>query len=124
MKALVSKKDNGKVCEVLPDDEIFDTHPDLVWIDCTGTDIENEQPDAGNGGTWTYSFETESFSIVPPFSDPAQRFSIARRIGYGELGNQLDMLYKELKSKGSITTDGEWFAHVKKVKEDITLDNT
>tara|TARA_B100000959_G_scaffold87349_1_gene92642 strand:- start:5791 stop:6165 length:375 start_codon:yes stop_codon:yes gene_type:complete len=124
MKALVNKKENGRVCEVLPDDKIFETYSDLVWIDCTGTDIENEKPNEPNGGTWTYSFETETFSIVPPHTNPAERFNIARKIGYGEIGEQLDMLYKEVKDAGSITTDGEWFKHVKKVKKDVTLDNT
>ena len=124
MKALVCKKEGGRVCEILPDDDIFETHPDLVWIDCTGTNIENELPNEPRGGTWVYNFETETFGIVPPETDPTERFDIARRIGYGDIGKQLDMLYKEVKDSGSITADGEWFSHVKKVKEDITLDNT
>ena len=125
MKALVIKTDDGRVSEILPDDDIFEIHPDFgIWIDCTGTDIENEKPNDPNGGSWIYNFETERFSIEPPASDTAVRFEIARKLGYGEVGDQLDMLYKEVKDAGSITADGEWFGHVKKVKEDVTLDNT
>ena len=40
-----------------------------------------------------------------------------RRIAYGEVGDQLDLLYKDmLADKGDKT--GEWFKAVKKIKDD------
>jgi len=41
----------------------------------------------------------------------------ARILGYGDIGNQLDLLYKDMAAdKGDKT--GEWFKAVKKVKDD------
>lgn len=36
---------------------------------------------------------------------------------YPKLGTQLDMLWHELNTSGSITTDGAWFNTIKNVKE-------
>ena len=41
----------------------------------------------------------------------------ARILGYGDIGNQLDLLYKDMAAdKGDKT--GEWFKAIKKVKDD------
>ena len=36
---------------------------------------------------------------------------------YPSLGNQLDMLWHELNTSGSLTSNGEWFNKIKEVKE-------
>ena len=36
---------------------------------------------------------------------------------YPTIGNQLDMLWHELKVSGSLTTNGEWFNTIKEVKD-------
>ncbi len=38
---------------------------------------------------------------------------------YPKLSNQLDMLWHELNTSGSITTDGIWFNAIKNVKDSI-----
>jgi hypothetical protein len=52
---------------------------------------------------------------------PAQKIdydqNMKRKIAYGDIGDQLDMLYKDIKS-GHLT-DGEWVANVDRVKTEI-----
>lgn len=36
---------------------------------------------------------------------------------YPKLGTQLDMLWHELNTSGSLSTNGEWFNSIKEVKE-------
>jgi len=43
--------------------------------------------------------------------------NMKRKIAYGDIGDQLDMLYKDIKS-GHLT-DGEWVANVDRVKTEI-----
>lgn len=52
---------------------------------------------------------------------PAQKIdydqNMKRKIAYGDIGDQLDMLYKDIKS-GHLT-DGQWVANVDRVKTEI-----
>jgi hypothetical protein len=45
--------------------------------------------------------------------------SVARRVAYGDVGAQLDMLYHELEENGTISPDGTWFQHISTVKSVI-----
>lgn len=45
--------------------------------------------------------------------------AIARKVAYGEVGAQLDMLYHELKDSGTISTEGDWYQHINTVKSVI-----
>jgi len=45
--------------------------------------------------------------------------AVARKVAYGEVGAQLDMLYHELEENGTISTDGAWFQHISTVKSVI-----
>lgn len=114
MKALLSTVEVGRILEIRPDDEVFEVAPQLYWVDC---------PDYINFD-YTYNAETQEFEFAIPTSIPQDRFEIARVIGYGGLGEQLDMLYRELKESGSISANGEWFNHISRVKEDINKENT
>jgi hypothetical protein len=54
---------------------------------------------------------------VEEFTDPAT----ARTVAYGQIGEQLDMLYKDLAAGRSLTADDAlWFNHIKNVKENTT----
>lgn len=50
-----------------------------------------------------------------PFSDN----SVARKVAYGDIGAQLDMIYHELETSGTISREGQWFQHVSAVKSMI-----
>ena len=43
--------------------------------------------------------------------------SVARQVAYGQVGEQLDMLYHELKETGSISQNGTWYQHITMVKD-------
>jgi hypothetical protein len=45
--------------------------------------------------------------------------AVARKVAYGEVGAQLDMLYHEIKTTGTITQEGDWFQHIQTVKSVI-----
>ena len=44
----------------------------------------------------------------------------SRRIGYGKIGDQLDLLYKDIVA-GKVDATGEWAKAIKKVKDDNPL---
>ena len=59
--------------------------------------------------TWVKRTET--------YADPAT----TRRVAYGEVGAQLDMLYKDLAAGRALTAeDALWYNHVKTVKDNTT----
>ena len=45
--------------------------------------------------------------------------AVARQVAYGEVGEQLDMLYHELKETGTISQNGTWYQHITMVKDVI-----
>lgn len=69
---------------------------------------------------WTLEWSPSQQKMVwverdGPFSDNA----VARKVAYGDIGAQLDMIYHELKTTGTISRDGQWFQHVNAVKSMI-----
>lgn len=69
---------------------------------------------------WTLEWSPSKQEMVwverdAPYSPDAN--AIARKVAYGEVGEQLDMLYHEIKENGSISRDGEWFQHLTTVKQ-------
>jgi len=72
--------------------------------------------------TWTLEWSPSAQDMiwvkrVEEFTDPAT----ARTVAYGQIGEQLDMLYKDLAAGRSLTADDAlWFNHIKNVKENTT----
>lgn len=112
MKALLSDIEPGRILEIRPDDEVFPVPETLRWIDCP--DWINDQ--------FVYNVETDEFEVQIPPSNINERYRIARQLAYGDVGEQLDMLYHELQSKGMITKTGPWSEHITNVKQTIRLD--
>jgi hypothetical protein len=70
---------------------------------------------------WTLEWSPAQNTMVwcerdAPPTDP----TLARSIAYGEVGEQLDMLFHELQDTGSISASGPWATHIATVK--ATLD--
>lgn len=57
----------------------------------------------GNGGIVAAPIETQ--------------YDAKRAMAYPQLTQQLDMLWHELNSSGSVSTSGEWFTTIKAVKD-------
>ena len=50
---------------------------------------------------------------------PYTQDSEARRVAYGEVGEQLDMIFHEVQESGSISASGPWASHISTVKSMI-----
>lgn len=59
------------------------------------------------------AFIEEAVGYVVPLKD----YRVIRR--YPEIGNQLDMLWHELNTTGTISSDGAWFNAIKDIKDNI-----
>ena len=56
MKALISKNENGRICEIKQDSDTFEVHESMVWVDIP--ESENIAPN-----THLYDIENKKFPI-------------------------------------------------------------
>ena len=69
---------------------------------------------------WTLEWSPQQQQMIWVERDgPYTQDSEARRVAYGEVGEQLDMLYHEIQESGSISASGPWASHVSTVKSMI-----
>lgn len=69
---------------------------------------------------WTLEWSPSQQKMVWVERDgPYTDNSVARKVAYGDVGEQLDMLFHELKTSGNITRDGQWFQHISQIKSMI-----
>ena len=78
--------------------------------------------------TETDKWDVENETVIKYnlLEDPvfiSQGYKLARGIAYGTIGDQLDMLYKEIVATGSIAADGPWATHIANVKGTIPKDD-
>lgn len=114
-KALLNNLEPGRVCEVVDVGNEFEVADTFSWVDCPD-DVTTSHTVADDG----------SFIPFDPLTQPGfaeNGYKVARSMAYLSIGDQLDMLYKELQSNGNITTDGNWFNHVASVKAAIPKDD-
>jgi hypothetical protein len=66
---------------------------------------------------WTLEYSPSQRTMIWVERDgPFTNNSVARKVAYGEYGQQLDMLFHEIRTNGTISQDGEWFQHVSAIK--------
>jgi len=115
-RALLNSLEPGRICEVVEIGKEFEVASSLTWIDCPDdtttlhTYIES-----------TGEFKPFDFLQMPGFI--SEGYKVARQIAYTSVGNQLDMLFKELQQTGTISSDGPWATHVAEVKATIPKDD-
>lgn len=114
-KALLNSLEPGRVCEVVDAGNEFEVADTFSWVDCP--DDVTTSHTANNDGTFT-PFDPLT---LPGFVENG--YKVARSIAYKSVGDQLDMLFKEIQANGAITTDGEWFTHITSVKAAIPKDD-
>jgi hypothetical protein len=115
-KALLHSIEPGRICEIRNVGEEFEVSTAFSWVDVPDDTTTVD----------TYDLETNTvikFDIVnqPGFIEDG--YKVARTIGYGSIGNQLDMLYKEIKANGTISASGPWASHIASVKAAIPKDD-
>lgn len=113
-KALIDKR-FWTVCQIIEQDDFaFETTDDFIWVDCPDN-VET---------AWPYDEKTGEF-IDPhehhrdEFGNPIEPFYMQRMRAYPPMGDQLDMLFKEIRDTGTISPDGAWFKSIQVVKETI-----
>lgn len=113
-KALIDKR-SWVVVQIIDEQELeFETTSDFIWKPC---------PDRCESA-WQYDNELNEF-IDPhahtrdEFGNPVEPFVMQRMRSYPPMGDQLDMLYKEIRDTGTISVDGQWFQSVKYVKDNL-----
>jgi hypothetical protein len=113
-KALISKIENYRICEVR--DETFEISEDFYWID-----VPDDTTTAD-----TYNPDTKKITKFDPINQPGfaeNGWIVARTIAYKSVGEQLDMMYKELQNTGTVSSDGPWATHIATVKSEIPKDD-
>ena len=115
-KALLSLLEPGRVCDVVPVGQEFPTTGDFYWVDC-GDDVTTHH---------RYNEETKSFVEFNIINSPGfaeEGYKVARTIAYKSVGEQMDMMFKELATTGTISPDGPWATHIATVKAEIPKDD-
>lgn len=114
--ALISLVERGRVCDVVDSNKQFETTSDFKWVPCPDDTLTSH----------TYDEETNTFIPHDPMALPGfkeEGYRVARQIAYKSVGEQMDMIYKELASTGSLSQDGPWAQHVAAVKAAIPKDD-
>lgn len=113
-KALIDKRFNTVVQIIEFHENEFETTTDFIWKPC---------PDRCESA-WIYDPSTEGF-IDPhahsrdEFGNPVEPFAMQRMRAYPPMGDQMDMLFKEIRDTGSISSTGEWFRSIQWVKDNV-----
>lgn len=69
---------------------------------------------------WTLEWSPQKQQMIWVERDgPYTQDSEARRVAYGEIGEQLDMIFHEIQESGSISASGPWASHISTVKSMI-----
>ena len=112
--ALINKSNNN-VCQfVATEDECFETHEDYFWKDIPDESIEGmEAPD--------FIYEPANGSVIRQvYPDPD--YHMMRQMDYEELtvGQQLNLLWKDMDAGLVPGKDGNWYKTIKAIKEHHT----
>ena len=115
-RALLHIQEPGRICDLVDPGNEFEVHPNFYWVDVPDdtTTADKINP------------ETNQVIKYDPVSDPVfveHGYKVARGIMYGSLGDQLDMLYKEVVATGTISADGPWATHIANVKATLPKDD-
>ena len=119
-KVLTNINEPGRVLEVVEPGEEFETHPDFIWVDCDNNNVTIESTyTIGENG----EYEWQEFNLVHMEIFQQQGYKIARMLAYQDVGEQLDMIYKELMATGTLSSTGDWATHITNVKNTIPKDD-
>lgn len=114
-RALLHTLEPGRICDVVEVGQEFEVHENFIWVnvpdDTTTADIFQED------GT-IYKHDPVA---APGFAENG--YMVARTIGYKGIGEQLDMIFKELQATGTISNTGPWATHIASIKAAIPKDN-
>lgn len=113
-KALIDTRFDTVVQIIESHETEFETTNDFIWRPC---------PDRCETG-WFYNQGNNTYTDPhahsrDEFGNPVEPFAMQRMRAYPPMGDQLDMIFKEIKATGSISTNGEWFKSLQAVKDTV-----
>lgn len=111
MKRALLEKLTQRVAQVVNPGEEFDVHHGLEWVDCPDN-VETFWLRLEDG-----TYEDPHADTRDEFGNPVEPWIMQRMRAYAPTGDQMDMLFKELRDTGTISTSGEWYQHIVAVKE-------
>lgn len=115
LRALIHQGELGRICEIRNPGEEFEVHDAFSWVDVPdGTTTHDTYNDDG-------TITKFDITALPGFAENA--YQVARGIAYTSVGNQLDMLFKEVQATGTISNTGPWATHIASVKAAIPKDD-
>jgi hypothetical protein len=69
---------------------------------------------------WTLEYSpSQNLAVWVEREEPPTDPAIARKVAYGEIGDQLDMIYHEVQETGTISATGPWASHITTVKNTL-----
>lgn len=68
-------------------------------------------------GDFPTDFETKKQELIDSYN--SKIYQKKRAVEYPRISDQLDMLWHEINSTGSISSDGAWFQSIQEVKNNI-----
>jgi hypothetical protein len=115
-RALIHSEEPGRICDIVEPGSEFEVHPNFSWIDVPDDTTNADRYNVDTGEIIKYNILED-----PVFVEHG--YAVARGIAYGSLGDQLDMIYKEIQATGTISADGPWSTHIQSVKASIPKDD-
>jgi hypothetical protein len=115
-RALITSNEPGRICEVVDSGNEFEVHNAFSWVDVPDDTTTND----------IYNADTGEITKLQPWEVPGfaeDGYRVARQIGYGGIGDQLDMLFKEVMATGTISNTGAWATHISGIKSTIPKDD-
>jgi len=101
----------GYVQQIVDPGEDFQIYegPDatIAWVDAPDN-IQRE---------WTLEWSPSKGEMVwverdAPYTDNR----VARKVAYGRVEEQLDLIFHDIRQNGTLDTNGEWFQHIQTIK--------
>jgi hypothetical protein len=115
-RALLHSIEPGRICQVVNQGEEFEVNPAFSWVDVPDDTNAADRWDVENNVVIKYDVTKD-----PAFIEHG--YKVARGIGYKSVGEQLDMLYKEIQATGTISSTGPWAQHITSIKAAIPKDD-
>lgn len=113
-RALINSNEPGRICDIVDIGNEFEVHESFSWVDVPDNTTTADRFENG---------EIIKFDILqlPGFEEHG--YKVARGIAYKSIGDQLDMLFKEIQATGTISNTGPWATHITAVKAAIPKDD-
>lgn len=113
-KALIDKRSWAVVQIIEQHEHEFETTTDFIWRPCA----DNCE------SAWGYNDATGEYTDPhahsrDEFGNPVEPFVMQRQRSYPPTGDQLDMIFKEIRDTGTLSASGEWFNSIQNVKDNL-----